>query len=147
MLGIWVALPASFALRLELVGPAFQSGIANADGTAVVRQELGAVDLAWAPLLGGVVAPFVALGGGPYHLHVQGTASLPGFQDASNDVWAGFFAATVGLGVRVAQGVSLAAEGRALGIAPHPAVTIGGETVASAGSPSLLGSASLIASF
>ncbi len=146
-LGAWLALPASFAVRLELVGPAFQSGLANADGTAVVRQELGSLDLAWAPLFAGVLAPFVAIGGGPYHLHVQGTASLPGFQGTSNDVWAGFFAASLGLGVKIAQGVSLAAEGRALVIAPHPAVTVGNERVASAGSPSLLGSASLIASF
>ncbi len=149
--GAWVSLPASFALRVELVGPAFQSGLANDSGTATVRQELGSVDLAWAPLVGPprglALAPFVALGGGPYHLHVQGTASRPGFEGASNDVWSGFFAAGAGLGVRIAQGVSFAIEGRVLLIGPHPIVTIGGETVASAGSPSLLGSASLIASF
>jgi hypothetical protein len=80
-------------------------------------------------------------------LHVQGTTSLPGFQGASNDVWAGFVAASLGLGLRLAQAVSLAAEGRGLWIAPHPEVTIGEQTVASAGSPSLLGSVSLVASF
>ena len=146
-LGAWLALPSSFAARVELVGPAYQSGLANADGTAVVRQELATVNLAWTPMVGRTFAPFVAVGGGPYHLHVQGTPSLPGYQAASNDVWAGLFAGSVGLGARIAQGVSLALEGRALGIAPHPAVTIGGQTVASAGSPSLLASASLIASF
>jgi len=146
-LGVWVALPASFMLRLDVVGPAFQSGLSDEAGTAVVRQELALVDLAWAPMVGQWVAPFVAIGGGPYHLHVQGTASESGFQGTSNDVWAGFGTAGAGLGVRLAQGVSLAAEGDVLLITPHPVVTIGGQTVASAGSPSLVGSASLIASF
>jgi len=93
------------------------------------------------------LAPFIALGGGPYHLHVQGTSAPAGYTLTSNDVWAGLFAASLGLGVRIAQGVSLAAEGRAIVITPRPEVTIGGLSVASAGSPSLLGSASLIASF
>jgi hypothetical protein len=145
--GVWLALPASFAARVQLVGPAFQSGLANADGTAVVRQELGTIDFAFTPLVGRTLVPLVALGAGPYHLHVQGTPALPGLAPASNDVWAAVFAASVGLGVRIAQGVSVAAEGRALFVAPHPAVTIGGETVGSAGSPSLLASLSLVASF
>ena len=97
-LGAWLALPVVVRARVELVGPAFQSGLANADGTAVVRQELATVDLAWTPMVGRTFAPFVALGGGPYHLHVQGTPSLPGYQAASNDVWAGLFAGSVGLG-------------------------------------------------
>ena len=147
-LGVWFALPASFAARVQLVGPAFQ-GLSNAagDANADVRQELATLDLAWTPTLGRSLAPFIALGGGAYHLHVQGTAAPAGFQLASSDVWAGLFAASVGLGVRLAPGVSLAAEGRALVIAPHPEVTIAQESVASAGSPSLLASASLIASF
>jgi hypothetical protein len=146
-LGAWLALPASFAARVQLVGPAFQSGLANADGTAVVRQELATVDLAWTPMLGRTLVPFIALGGGPYHLHVQGTPSLAGLTGASNDVWAALFAGSLGLALRIAPFVSLAAEGRAFAIAPHPTVTIGNQTVASAGSPSLLASLSLVASF
>jgi hypothetical protein len=146
-LGAWIALPASLAARLQLVGPAFQSGIANADGTAVVRQELGTIDLAFTPLVAKILVPIVAIGAGPYHLHVQGTPSLPGLQGASSDVWAAVLAAGLGLGVRIAPSVSFALEGRALVIAPHPAVAIGGDTVASAGNPSLLGSGSLVASF
>jgi hypothetical protein len=144
--GAWLALPACFALRLRLVGPAFQSGLSNAAGTAVVSQELASVDLAWIAPVRGVVAPFVALGGGPYHLHVQGTATAP-YKSASDDVWAALGAAGVGAALRLAPAVSIALEGRALALAPRPAVTLGGERVATAGGPSLLGSASLVASF
>jgi hypothetical protein len=144
--GAWLALPASFALRVQLVGPAFQSGLSNAAGTAVVRQELASVDLAWIVPVRGVLAPFVTLGGGPYHLHVQGTATAP-YASASDDVWAALGAAGVGAAIRLAPAVSIALEGRALGLAPRPAVTLGGERVATAGAPSLLGSASLVASF
>lgn len=146
-IGVAFALPESFLVRAAIVGPAFQSNLSNDDGTASVRQELGMIDVAFAPLVGRWVVPFVALGGGPYHLHVQGTASRAGFTGTSNDVWAGFCAVGAGVGLRLAPSVSLAAEGKALLIAPHPAVTIGGETVATAGSPSLLASISLIASF
>jgi hypothetical protein len=145
-LGAWLALPASFALRLRLVGPAFQSGLSNAAGTAVVSQELASVDLAWVAPVRGILAPFVALGGGPYHLHVQGTATAP-YKSASDDVWAALGAAGVGAALRLAPAVSIALEGRALALAPRPAVTLGGERVATAGGPSLLGSASLVASF
>jgi hypothetical protein len=144
--GAWLALPASFALRLQLVGPAFESGLSNASGTAVVRQELASVDVAWIVPVRGVLAPFVALGGGPYHLHVQGTATAP-YTSASDDVWAVLGAAGVGAALRLAPAVSIALEGRALALAPRPAVTLGGERVATAGGPSLLGSASLVASF
>jgi hypothetical protein len=145
-LGAWLALPASFALRLRLVGPAFQSGLSNAAGTAVVSQELASVDLAWIAPVRGLLAPFVALGGGPYHLHVHGTATAP-YKSASDDVWAALAAAGVGVALRLAPAVSIALEGRALALAPRPAVTLGGERVATAGGPSLLASASLVASF
>jgi hypothetical protein len=144
--GAWVALPASLALRLRFVGPAFQSGLSNAIGSAVVRQECGSLDLAWIVPLRGWLAPYVALGGGAYHLHVQGTASAP-YHGTTNDVWAALAAGAAGVAFRIAPGVSIAAEGRLLGLAPHPAVTIGGDRVASAGDPSLLASASLVASF
>jgi hypothetical protein len=144
--GAWVALPASLALRLRFVGPAFQSGLSNAIGSAVVRQEFGSLDLAWIVPLRGWLAPYVALGGGAYHLHVQGTASAP-YHGTTNDVWAALAAGAAGVAFRIAPGVSIAAEGRLLGLAPHPAVTIGGDRVASAGDPSLLASASLVASF
>jgi hypothetical protein len=144
--GAWLALPASFALRLSLVGPAFQSGLSNAIGSAVVHQEFASIDLAWIVPVRGAFAPFVAVGGGPYHLHVQGAAAPP-YHGTTNDVWAALGAAGVGVALRVAPGVSIAAEGRAIGLAPRPAVTIGGERVASAGAPSLLASAALVASF
>jgi hypothetical protein len=148
--GVWFALPASFAARVQVVGPAFQGLSTTTDSggaTADVRQELGTVDLAWTPMVGRALVPFVAIGGGAYHLHVQGTAAPAGYQLTSSDVWSGLFAGSLGLGVRLAPGVSLAAEGRAFVIGPRPEVTIAQENVASAGSPSLLASASLIASF
>jgi hypothetical protein len=144
--GAWLALPASLALRLRVVGPAYESGVSNAIGSAVVRQELASVDLAWVIPVRGVLAPYLALGGGPYHLHVQGTAAAP-YHGTTNDVWAALAAGGAGVAFRLAPAVSIALEGRVFGLAPHPAVTIGGERVASAGAPSLLGSGSLVASF
>jgi len=145
-LGAWLALPASFALRVRLVGPAFQSGLSNAIGSAVVRQEFASIDLAWIVPVRGALAPYVDVGGGPYHLHVQGAAAPP-YHGTTDDVWAALAAAGAGVALRIAPSVSIAAEGRAIGLAPRPAVTIGGERVASAGAPSLLASASLVASF
>jgi len=145
-LGLWVALPASFAVRVQLVGPALTTGLVNAAGSAEVRQELASIDLAWAPELHGPVSPFLALGAGPYHLHVQGTASAP-FHSAASDDWAAAFAGGLGVAIRLAPQVAIAAEARAVALTPHPTVSIGSERVASAGSPSLLGSASLVASF
>ncbi|HEY2510310.1 MAG TPA: hypothetical protein VGI39_05625 [Polyangiaceae bacterium] len=145
-LGVWIALPASLAVRIQIAGPGFAPQLSNPVGTASVRQELASVGLAWIPDLHGALAPFVAVGAGPYHLHVQGTASLP-FHGAEDDVWAAAIGGGAGVGLRVAHGVALSAEGEVLAITPQPTVSIGGQQVASTGSPSLLASAALVASF
>ena len=145
-IGVWIALPASLAVRIQLAGPGFAPQLSNPVGTASVRQELASVGLAWVPDVRSALAPFVAVEAGPYHLHVQGTASAP-FHGAEDDVWAAAIGGGAGVGLRVARGVAISAEAEALAITPRPTVSIGGQQVASTGSPSLLASASLVASF
>jgi hypothetical protein len=145
-LSAWIPLAAGLALRPRVAAPAFGAGLTNAIGTASTHQELATLELAWAPW-DGVLVPFVAAGGGAYHLHVDGTASASGYHDASDDAWAAALSGGLGVFVRVAPAVALALDARALELAPHPIVAIGNERVAAAGAPSVLGSASLVAAF
>jgi hypothetical protein len=145
-LAAWLPLPGPFALRPRVAGPAFRSGVSNAFGSADTRQELATLEIAWAPF-DGVVVPFVAAGGGVYHLHVEGHPASPQYHAASDEVFAAIAGGGLGADFRIAPAVALSLEGRAFAITPHPQVAIGNTRVAETGAPALVGAASLVAAF
>ena len=128
-------------VRALVVGPAFGATVDAAQGSARVRQELALVEFGLeAPLAR--VRPFVAIGGGAYHLDARGTARAP-YTDGAADAWAALASAGFGARLRIAGAAHLSLGARALFAFPRPVVTFAGESAASAGRPALLATLAL----
>jgi hypothetical protein len=135
----------TFGLRLGFAGPAASAPLESPLGSATVRQELASLDAFYALDGRWPFIPFVSVGAGVYHLFATG-APKPPYIGASADIWAA--AASVGLGgaYRLTERVALAVDARGLLIAPRPVVTLAGEPLGSAGRPSILVTAGVLAS-
>ena len=129
--------------RALVLGPAFGARVDGSQGSATVRQELAILELAIEPSLGvRWMRPFVALGGGVYHLDARGSARAP-FVDAHGDAWAAIASGGAGVRLRLSGAASFALGARALVAFPRPVVAFASDTAASAGRPSILGTLAL----
>jgi hypothetical protein len=129
--GLWKPWFARLVLAGPLVGPEPQ----RAEGSALVRQEYGAVDLGVATR----TRPFGALawaGLGVYHLHTVGSASRP-YRATSDDVFALLTHAGAGGFLRLGNRAALTAELSMILLTPHPVVVIAGKDAGTAGAPSI----------
>jgi len=121
--------------RLVLAGPLIGPEPQRAEGSALVRQEYGAVDLGVATR----TRPFGALawaGLGVYHLHTAGSASRP-YRATTDDVFALLTNAGAGGFLRLGSRAALMAELSLIFSMPHPVVVIAGKDAGTAGAPSI----------
>jgi hypothetical protein len=114
------------------------------EGTATVSQELALLEL-----LGDIapaswqLRPTVSLGGGPYHIGIEGSANAPyaGLHDGVVT-----FAADVGAGLAwsLTSSFALALEGHALILAPYPVISFLGVDTVETGRPLVSGALTLV---
>jgi hypothetical protein len=117
--------------------PALGGEVSAAAGKAELRNEIAGLELGRRWRVGGRARPFVALGGGAYHLRVSGKDVEP-FAPATEGLITPFAAAGAGLGMRVARHWELQADLRAVFLKTTPLVRIGAEEAARAGRPVLV---------
>jgi hypothetical protein len=118
--------------------------ITAAQGTVALEQQIAALEIAYA--FGrerAAVFPLVSIGGGAYHLKVDGTAKKP-YVGEHHDVGAGFVCASAGVGVRLREGIALLADAGLLVLQPKLIVTIAGVAAGSIGRPAIVASAGLV---
>ena len=147
-LRLWYALGEHVSLRLAVAGPGYASDVSAPLGTAVVRQELAAIELAYAFALGPRwLVPVASIGAGGYHLHARGTPTSPGYRGASDDAWSALVDAGLSAALRFSSHAAIVLDARAIALVPRPVVGIAGNTAATAGRPSALLSVGVLASF
>lgn len=137
--------PAGIGVRLGVVGPAVGAALESPLGTATVRQELASLEVFYAFDLRSSFIPVVSLGAGLYHLDATG-APLPPYTAASDEVWSGLFGVGAGGVYRLTDRVALTMDVRGLMTAPRPVVALAGQELGSAGRPSILWTAGVLAS-
>jgi hypothetical protein len=126
--------------RLTLAGPAFGAGLEGPLGVARIHEELGALELVYAPGVDWAgFTPIVWLGAGAYHLHARGELAA-GFEGQSDDVWAALAEAGAGIGYRVGDQVTFVLDAGLVFTFPRVSLAMGGESIATTGRPSLLSS-------
>ncbi len=130
------------SLSLLGVGPAFGARAVGREGTATLRQELALLEGAFEPALRGALRPYVAAGGGAYHLDATGYAAAP-FTSGHDEAWAALLAAGAGARLRLAGSAWLVLDARELVALPRPVVTFAGHDVAVAMRPGTLAALSL----
>jgi hypothetical protein len=124
-----------FLGRLTIAAPLAGPSLSEPGGSASVRQEFAAVDVAWASATDPVAAVF-GIGGGVFHLHTEGSADAP-YHSRSDDVVslsANFSAGTL---VRLGPRLAFSAEATAILLHPEPVVIIAHRTAGAAGAPSV----------
>jgi hypothetical protein len=134
--------PQGFSLRASLVGVGSQATLSTTNGSANVTQELVVLEAVktWWPR--SPLVPFVTVGGGAAHFHIEGVGDAP-YQGHTSDVWSLVSTVGIGLGIPVVRTLSILVQAR--GCAPwSPAVVqIAGAEVGRVGAPSLLADAGL----
>jgi len=124
-------------VRLSWLGPAFGARPSNADGSALVRQELLTTELVYAPNVDWLgFTPAVWAGGGVYHLHANGDVNGPRV-GVSDQVWAAAVTGGAGMGYRLTDAITTFANLSAVVTMPRAVVTLFGEPLGRAGRPSL----------
>lgn len=145
---LWYAVGDRVSLRLAVAGPGYASDVSAPLGTAVVRQELAAIELAYAFALGPRwLVPVASVGAGGYHLHARGTPTSPGYRGASDDAWSALVDAGISAALRLSSHAAIVLDARALALVPRPVVSVAGNTAATAGRPSVLLGVGVLASF
>lgn len=126
--------------------PAFGARVEASQGAATVRQELAVLEAAFEPELVDWIRPYVAAGGGVYHLEATGYANAP-FTNGSADAWTALVAAGAGARLRLTGSTWLVFDARALFALPRPVVSFAGQTVGVAMRPGALAGLSLAVTF
>jgi hypothetical protein len=139
-----LALGERMATRLTLSGLGTRPVVETPVGTATVNQELALLEF-----LGDIapaswqLRPTVSLGGGPYHIGIEGSANAP--YAALHD-GAVTFAADAGAGLAwsLTSSFALALEGHALILAPYPVISFLGVDTVETGRPLVSGALTLV---
>jgi hypothetical protein len=134
-----VAWRPSRAWSLAVLGalPAFGARVSASQGDATVRQELAVLEAAFEPALVDWIRPYIAAGGGFYHLDATGYASAP-YTSGAADAWSALLSAGLGARLPLTGSAWLALDVRELFALPRPVVSFAGETVAVAMRPGTL---------
>jgi hypothetical protein len=147
-LRLWYAISERVSLRLAIAGPGYAPEVTAPLGTALVRQELAAVEIAYAFTLSPRwIVPVASLGAGAHHLHARGTPTTPGYRGASDDAWSALVDAGLGAALRFSDRAAIVVDARALVLVPRPVISVAGQTAATTGRPSALVSVGVLASF
>jgi hypothetical protein len=124
-----------FLGRLTVAVPLAGPSLSAPGGTASVRQEFAAVDVAWASGTDPVAA-VLAIGGGVFHLHTEGSAEPPN-HSRSDDVVSLSANFSAGALVRLGPRLAFSAEATAILLHPEPVVIVAHRVVGAAGAPSV----------
>jgi hypothetical protein len=131
--------------RLGFAGPAVGAPLESPLGTATVRQEIAFLEAFYAVDTRSPLIPVVSLGAGAYHLYASG-APKPPYIGASAETWTAAANAGLGGAYRLAERVALTLDVRGFLTVPRPVVTLAGRELGSAGRPSILVTAGVLAS-
>jgi len=116
-----IVLGEPFALRLTLSGLGSRPHVQAPEGTAAVSQELGVLELISDFIPQGWLRPYVSVGGGAYHISVEGSAAWP-YQAFNASRFAGAVDAGAGIALSLSSSFALALEGHATFITPRPVI-------------------------
>jgi hypothetical protein len=138
-----VVLGERFAARLTISGLGSRPHVEAPEGKATVRQELGLLELIGEIAPQSWLRPYVSLGGGAYHISVEGSAAWP-YEAISGDRFA--FAADAGAGIALSltHSFALALEGHGILVAPRPVIRFLQVETAAIESPLLSGALTVV---
>jgi hypothetical protein len=135
------------AVRLTMMGPAFGANGEGPLGSASVRQELLALELAWAPIVDWAgFTPMLWVGAGGYHLFADGELHPPN-RGKSDHVWSAALLGGGSIGYRLTTNIAAMLDGGVLFTLPRAVVTMQGDAVGSAGRPSVVAALGVVARF
>jgi hypothetical protein len=115
---------------------------AHAEGTAMLRQDFGLVEVAFEQQTDSPLHLFASAGGGVYHLFASGNANAP-YVSLKDDAWTALFAGGAGIRWRLTSAASLVVDLRELLAAPRPVVQFASERAALIMRPGTLAALSL----
>jgi hypothetical protein len=110
-------------------GPAFGARVTASEGSAAIRQELVIAEVAVEPWPRGPLRPYVAAGGGFYHLAAMGYAAPP-YTSGGDELWSALVAAGFGARIPLTAATSLVLDARELFALPRPVMAFAGQEVA-----------------
>jgi hypothetical protein len=114
----------------------------HAEGTAMLRQDIGLIELGFEQPADAPVHLLASAGVGAYHLFASGNATAP-YVSLQDDSWTALVAAGAGLRWRLTSAASLVVDARELLALPRPVVQFASERVAAAMHPGTLAALSL----
>ena len=133
----------SWALSLDVIGPAFTSPRQRSAGSLTPREELAVAEVAFTPLPRAPIVPLLSLGLGADHAYLAATAVTP-YQAQSTDLFS--FVATAGVAAQIAITARIALNfgARALFAFPGTLYRIAGEDVGRIGRVNLVTSLGVV---
>jgi hypothetical protein len=137
------ALGDRFGARLTVSGLGTSPRVEAAEGSARVSQEFGLLELIGEIAPQSWLRPAVSLGGGVYHIGIQGSANWP-YAGLNGGRFAFVADAGAGLALSLTSAFALALEGHALLVAPYPVIRFLDVDTAETGRPLLSGALTLV---
>jgi hypothetical protein len=131
-------------IRLSAAGLGTSSSVEAPEGSALVTQDFGLIELTLAPNAEGAVHALFSIGAGAYHVRAQGSAPLP-FEASKQEVWTAVLDAGAGARVSASRHFAISLEVHALFSSTTPTVRIAEADVGRAGRPTMLSSLTLVA--
>jgi hypothetical protein len=131
-------------IRLSAAGLGTGSSLETPEGSALVTQDFGLIELTLTPNAEGAMRALFSIGAGAYHVRAQGSASLP-FEASKQEVWTAVLDAGIGARASANRHFAISLEVHGLFSSTTPMVRIAGAEVGRAGRPTMLASLTLVA--
>jgi len=129
--------------RVTLAGFGTQPRVTSVEGTAIVGQYLGLLELRAAFRHGHAVRPAIGVGAGALRVSVDGQGFFP-YEGLRGDRWAALFDVGAGLTARLGGRLAAAFELHGQLAAPYPTLRSSGDEVAQIARPALFSSLTLV---
>jgi hypothetical protein len=105
--------PVDLVARVTLSGPSLGPELKTATGSATTRQEFGLVEVAYPLRWGEAATLFGSVGGGVYHLEIQGSAIAP-YGSGSPELWSALVDVGAGGALRIGKHTAIVLDVHAL---------------------------------
>jgi hypothetical protein len=137
-----------WAVRVTARGLGTDAAVQTPEGSAVIRQEIGAIEIVRAFRAGRRFQLVASIGAGAYHARVTGTGTgAQSHTDHVTSTWSALALAGAGIVVPIAAHVSFSADAQFGVTWPENLIRIVGVDAGRTGRPALLTSAGVLATF